>query len=106
MVTIFMGMFGSADWATDIAVQIAVITGVWYMSVCECDMLVETAEEMGGLNTPPTFVTTSVISAAARRKPNDSKGAGPPPAVVVFNALSLGRASSAIPTGAMPYELV
>lgn len=31
----------------DLCVQFVVIVGVWYMSLCECSMLVETTEEMG-----------------------------------------------------------
>ena len=48
MANVFADLLGWADWTSDLCVQTAVIAGVWYMSACQCGMLVDTEEEMGG----------------------------------------------------------
>ena len=40
-------LVGIDTFAYDVVVQCVVVVGVWYMSLCQCDLLIDATEEMG-----------------------------------------------------------
>ena len=112
--TVFASIVGAADWNTDICLQIAVVTGVWYMSACECSMLVNTEADMGAAEyAAGNFLVhyMPTVSAVARR-PFHAKRTPPRPGSVLlwlaYNALSLHHGITPSETYGCnaPFELV
>ena len=114
MLTVFLSFVYHADWTTDICVQIAVVAGVWYMSACECDMLVETEKEMGTAvyALGNFFVHYFPLVSAVARRPFFSQPTAPTPTALLlwllYNALSKehGNTPSEIYGCSAPYEMV
>ena len=110
--TVVSALAGHVDWATDICIQCIVIAGVWYMSACECDMLVDTERDMGtvlyaGGN---FFVHYFPLVSAVARKVKRHRLPSPTPTLLwlAYNALSLehGHTPSEIYGCNAPFELV
>ena len=113
VVTVFVDVVSTADWHTDVCVQTAVVTGVWYMSACKCDMLVEAEAEMGTLQyAGGNFLVHYVpLISALARMPSAMPTVPTPSALLLwlaYNALStdFGVEPSKTYGCNAPYELV